>query len=53
MGGGGIFKAEGEKKSVGRELRDERGHVIGLENRDRAGLRLWTDQFSSLYQIQG
>jgi len=38
--------------SVGRELRDERGLVIGVENRDRPGLRLWTDQFSSLYQVQ-
>jgi hypothetical protein len=26
--------------------------VIGIENRDRPGLRLWTDQFSSLHQIQ-
>ena len=28
------------------------GQVIGIENRDRPGLRLWTDQFSSLHQIQ-
>ena len=38
--------------SVGRALRDDQGHVIGVENRDRPGLRLWTDQFSSLHQIQ-
>jgi predicted O-methyltransferase YrrM len=38
--------------SVSRELRDEQGQVIGVENRDRPGLRLWTDQFSSMHQIQ-
>jgi hypothetical protein len=38
--------------SVNRELLDDQGKVIGVENRDRPGLRLWTDQFSSMYQIQ-
>lgn len=38
--------------SVNRELRDEQGKVISEENRDRPGLRLWTDQFSSMHQIQ-
>jgi hypothetical protein len=38
--------------SINRELRDERGQVIGVENRDRPGLRLWTDHYSSLYQIE-
>jgi hypothetical protein len=38
--------------SVNRELLDEQGKVIGVENRNRSGLRLWTDQFSSMYQIQ-
>jgi protein-L-isoaspartate O-methyltransferase len=38
--------------SVSRELRNEKGLITGVENRDRQGLRLWTDQFSSIYQIQ-
>jgi hypothetical protein len=38
--------------SVSRELRDEQGRVIDVENRNRPGLRLWTDQFSSMHQIQ-
>ncbi len=38
--------------SVNRILRNEQGQVIGIENRDRPGLRLWTDQFSSMHQIQ-
>ena len=41
-----------EYPSVNRELRDTQGQVIGEENRNRQGLRLWTDKFSSLYQIQ-
>ena len=38
--------------SISRELRNEKGLITGVENRDRQGLRLWTDQFSSIYQIQ-
>ena len=41
-----------EYPSVNREFRDKQGQLIGVENRDRLGLRLWTDNFSSLYQIQ-
>ena len=37
--------------SVSREVRDEAGRFVRSEPQDRAGLRLWTDQFSSIAPI--
>jgi spermidine synthase len=37
--------------SVNRELRDEQGRLLGNEPYDQPGLRLWTDQFSSIAPI--
>jgi hypothetical protein len=37
--------------SVNREVRDEAGRFLRHEPQDQAGLRLWTDQFSSIAPI--
>jgi len=37
--------------SVNREVRDEAGRFLRNEPQDQAGLRLWTDQFSSIAPI--
>lgn len=37
--------------SVNREVRDAAGRLLRLEPQDQAGLRLWTDQFSSIAPI--
>ena len=38
--------------SVNRIQRNEQGQAIGIENLDRPGKHLWTDQLSSMHQIQ-
>ena len=37
--------------SVSREVRDAQGRMLSTEPQDLAGLRLWTDQFSSIAPI--
>jgi hypothetical protein len=37
--------------SVNREFRDDHGRVLRHEPYDQPGLRLWTDQFSSIAPI--
>jgi spermidine synthase len=37
--------------SVDREIRDDQGRLLRTEPRDQPGLRLWTDQFSSIAPI--
>ena len=37
--------------SVDREIRDEQGRLLGTDPQDLPGLRLWTDQFSSIAPI--
>jgi spermidine synthase len=37
--------------SVSREVRDDQGHLLRYEPYDQPGLRLWTDQFSSIAPI--
>ena len=37
--------------SVDREVRDDQGRLLGIEPYDQPGLRLWTDQFSSMAPI--
>ncbi len=37
--------------SVSREVRDDAGRIIGTDPQDQPGLRLWTDQFSSIAPI--
>lgn len=37
--------------SVSREVRDAQGRLLSTEPQDLAGLRLWTDQFSSIAPI--
>jgi hypothetical protein len=37
--------------SVNREVRDAAGRLLRLEPQDQPGLRLWTDQFSSIAPI--
>ena len=37
--------------SVSREILDEQGRFIGTDPKDQPGLRLWTDQFSSIAPI--
>jgi spermidine synthase len=37
--------------SVSREVRDDAGRIIGTDPQDQIGLRLWTDQFSSIAPI--
>jgi len=40
-----------ELPSVDREIRDGQGQVLRTEPQDQPGLRLWTDQFSSIAPI--
>ena len=37
--------------SVSREVSDDAGRIIGTDPQDQPGLRLWTDQFSSIAPI--
>jgi hypothetical protein len=37
--------------SVNREVRDDQGRLLRYEPHDQPGLRLWTDQFSSIAPI--
>jgi hypothetical protein len=37
--------------SVNRDIRDDQGRVLRQEPYDQPGLRLWTDQFSSIAPI--
>jgi hypothetical protein len=37
--------------SVSREVRDDQGRLLRHEPYDQPGLRLWTDQFSSIAPI--
>jgi spermidine synthase len=37
--------------SVSREVRDDTGRLIGTDPQEQPGLRLWTDQFSSIAPI--